>query len=92
MAEPTTSNCRRLGCVIALPKQVVDLEMIEFHSAEHHEALRLVSSGHAGIAVLLGLVARQRHQPGFGIRRDDRFFAWPWSVLDCRQRPISQRL
>src|SRR6478752_1745353 len=24
------------------------------------------------IAVLLGLVARQRHQPGFGLRRDDR--------------------
>src|ERR1700719_4164166 len=43
------------------------------------------------IAVLLCLVARQRHQPGFGIRRDDRFFARPWSVLDCRQRPISQR-
>src|SRR6202048_1148544 len=43
------------------------------------------------IAVLLGLVARQRHQPGFGLRRDDRFFARPWSVLDGRQRPISQR-
>src|SRR3982075_384976 len=42
------------------------------------------------IAVLRGLVARQRHQPGCGRRRDDRFFARPWSVLDCRQRPISQ--
>ena len=41
--------------------------------------------------MLLGLVARQRHQPGFGLRRDDRFFARPWSILDCRQRPISQR-
>jgi hypothetical protein len=43
------------------------------------------------IAVLLGLVARQRHQPGFGLRRDDRFFARPWSILDGRQRPIAQR-
>src|SRR5260221_14488786 len=43
------------------------------------------------VAVLLGLVARQRHQPGFGLRRDDRFFARPWSILVCRQRPIGQR-
>jgi len=43
------------------------------------------------LAVLLGLVARQRHQPGFGLRRDDRFFARPWSILDGRQRPIGQR-
>src|SRR6195256_218998 len=43
------------------------------------------------IAVLFGLVARQRYQPGFGLRRDDRFFARPWSVLNCRQRPIGQR-
>src|SRR6266850_1553178 len=43
------------------------------------------------IAVLLGLVARQRHQPGFGLRCDDRFFARPWPILDRRQRPIAQR-
>ena len=43
------------------------------------------------IAVLLGLVARLRHQPGFGLRRDDRFFARPWPILDRRQRPIGQR-
>src|SRR6478609_5747493 len=43
------------------------------------------------IAVLLGLVARQRHQPGFGLRRDDWFFARPWPILDRRQRPIAQR-
>ena len=29
------------------------------------------------IAVLLGLVARQRHQPGFGLRRDGWFLARP---------------
>jgi hypothetical protein len=38
------------------------------------------------IAMLLGLVARQRHQPGFGLRRDDRFFARPWSILYGRSR------
>src|SRR5439155_11030101 len=43
------------------------------------------------ITVLLGLVARQRHQPGFGLRRDDRFFARSRSILDGRQRPIGQR-
>ena len=43
------------------------------------------------IAVLLGLVARQRHQPGFGLRRDDWFFTRPWPILDRRQRPIAQR-
>src|SRR5438477_11236097 len=43
------------------------------------------------IAVLLGLVARQRHQPGFGLRCDDRFFARPWPILDRRQPPIAQR-
>src|SRR5258708_31659322 len=26
-----------------------------------------------------------------GLRRDDRFFARPWSILDGRQRPIGQR-
>ena len=29
------------------------------------------------IAVVLGFVARQRHQPAFGLRRDRRFFARP---------------
>jgi hypothetical protein len=43
------------------------------------------------IAVLLGLVARQRRQPGFGLWRDDRFFARPRPILDGRQRPIAQR-
>src|ERR1700716_64897 len=43
------------------------------------------------ITVLLGLVARQRHQPGFGLRCDDWFFARPWSILDRCQRPIGQR-
>jgi hypothetical protein len=27
----------------------------------------------------------------FGLGRDDRFFARPWSILDGRQRPIGQR-
>ena len=43
------------------------------------------------IAVLLGLVARQRHQPGFGLRRDHRFLARSWPVVERRQRPIGQR-
>jgi DNA invertase Pin-like site-specific DNA recombinase len=37
------------------------------------------------IAVLLGLVARQRHQPGLGFRRDRRLFARPRSVIECRK-------
>src|SRR3979490_121600 len=41
------------------------------------------------IAVLLGLVARQRHQPGFGLRCDDRFFARPWPIA---QRPLHAAL
>lgn len=43
------------------------------------------------ITVLLGLVARQRHQPGLGLRRDHRLLARPWSVVECRQRAISDR-
>lgn len=26
----------------------------------------------------------------FGLRRDDRFFARPWSIVDGRQRPIGR--
>jgi hypothetical protein len=43
------------------------------------------------IAVLLGLVARQRHQPGFGLRRDHRFLARPRSVVEGRQRARGDR-
>ena len=41
------------------------------------------------IAVLLGLVARQRHQPGLGFRRDRRLR--PRSVIECRKCAIGQR-
>ena len=43
------------------------------------------------IAVLLGLVARQRHQPSLGFRRDRRLLARSRSVIECRQRAIGQR-
>ena len=43
------------------------------------------------IAVLLGLVARQRHQPGFGRRRDHRLVALSRPVVECRQRAIGYR-
>ena len=43
------------------------------------------------IAMLLGLVARQRHQPGLGLRRDRRLLARSRSVVECRQRAIGQR-
>ena len=43
------------------------------------------------VAVLLGLVARQRHQPGLGLRRDHRLLARSRSVVECRQRTIGYR-
>ena len=43
------------------------------------------------IAVILGLVARQRHQPGLGLRRDRWLLARSRSVIECRQRAIGQR-
>ena len=43
------------------------------------------------IAVILGLVARQRHQPSFGLRRDRRLLARSRSVIEGRQRAIGQR-
>ena len=44
-----------------------------------------------GIAVVLGLVARQRHQPRFGLRRDRGILARSRSVIEGRQRTIGQR-
>ena len=41
--------------------------------------------------MLLGLVARQRHQPSLGFRRDRRLLARSRSVIECRQRAIGQR-
>src|SRR5262249_7212036 len=43
------------------------------------------------IAVILGLVARQRHQPGLGLRCNRRLFARSGSVIERHQRPIGQR-
>src|SRR5215472_1152194 len=43
------------------------------------------------VAVLLGLVARQGYQPGLGLQRDHRLFAWAWSVIQRRQRTIGHR-
>ena len=43
------------------------------------------------IAVILGLVARHRHQPSLGLRRDRRLLARARSVIECRQRAIRQR-
>src|ERR1700691_3363905 len=41
--------------------------------------------------MVLGLVARQRHQPGFGLRRNRRLLARSSSVIKRHQRPIGQR-
>ena len=43
------------------------------------------------IAVILGLVARQRHQPGFGLRCNRWLLARSGSVVKRHQRPIGQR-
>src|ERR1700730_5455316 len=44
-----------------------------------------------GIAVLLGLLARQRYQPSFGFRRNRRLLARSGSVIECCQRAIGHR-
>ena len=43
------------------------------------------------IAVILGLVARQRHQRGLGLRRNRWLLARSGAVIKRRQRPIGQR-
>src|ERR1700716_506343 len=43
------------------------------------------------IAVILGLVARQRHQPGLGLRRNRWLLARSGAVIKRHQRSISQR-
>ena len=43
------------------------------------------------IAVLLGLIARQRYQPGFRFQRDRRLLARSRSVVEGRQRAVGQR-
>ena len=43
------------------------------------------------IAVVLRLVARQRHQPGFGLRRDGWFLARSRAIVEGSQRAIDQR-
>ena len=40
--------------------------------------------------MLLGLIARQRYQPGFRFRRDRRLLARSRSVVEGRQRAIGQ--
>jgi hypothetical protein len=42
------------------------------------------------IAVVLGLVTRQRHQPGFGLRRDGWLLARSRTIIEGRQRAIGQ--
>src|SRR5262245_15037523 len=46
---------------------------------------------HMLIAVILGLVTSQRHQPGLGLRRDRRFLAWSRSIIKGHQRAVGQR-
>src|ERR1700731_4446738 len=41
--------------------------------------------------MVLGLVASQRHQPGFGLRRNRWLLARSGAVIKRHQRPISQR-
>lgn len=43
------------------------------------------------IAMVLGLVARQRHQPGLGFRRDHRLLTRSRAVVERRQCAISHR-
>ncbi len=43
------------------------------------------------MTVLLGLVARQRHQPGLGLRRDHRLLARSRPVVECCQRAVRHR-
>src|SRR4030081_3019009 len=43
------------------------------------------------LAVILGLVARQRHQPGFGLRCNRWLLARSGSVIKRHQRSIGQR-
>ncbi|WP_275198840.1 hypothetical protein [Bradyrhizobium sp. CSA207] len=43
------------------------------------------------IAVVLRLVTRQRHQPGFGLRRDGWFPAGSRAIVEGGQRAIGQR-
>ena len=43
------------------------------------------------IAVLLGFVACQRHQPSLGLRRNTRLLARAWSIIERRQRAERQR-
>jgi len=50
-----------------------------------------VSSTLVRIAVLFGLVARQRHQPGLSLQRDRRLLARSRSVIEGRQRAIGYR-
>jgi hypothetical protein len=59
-----------------------------WHSGDEVRPGRRVTSS---IAVFLGLVARQRYQPGFGLRRDRWFLARRRSIIECRQRAIGQR-
>jgi hypothetical protein len=42
------------------------------------------------IAVVLGLVARQRYQPGLGLRRDRWFLTGPRPIVERRKRPMGQ--
>src|SRR6266545_2247557 len=43
------------------------------------------------MAVVLGLVARQRHQPGLGLRRDGWFLARSRAIVKSCQRAVGQR-
>lgn len=43
------------------------------------------------IAVVLRLVARQRHQPGLGLSRDRWLLARSRTIVEARQRTVGQR-
>jgi hypothetical protein len=49
------------------------------------------NGGNVRIAVVFGLVARQRYQPRLGFRRDRWFLTRPRSIVEGRKRPMGQR-
>jgi hypothetical protein len=78
-----------LSAAVAVSDQGMDLAGEQINPGQQAE--RAVTLVLVRIAMLLGLVARQRHQPSLGLRRDRRLLAGSRSIIEGRQRAIGHR-
>jgi hypothetical protein len=82
-AEDLANRALHQGCQTLVPRRRTLLARMPGQQPCRPQLVR--------IAMLLGLVARQRHQPSLGLRRDRRLLAGSRAVFEGCQRTVGDR-